>query len=153
MLVGLAVDDDDGGAAGDAPTHRVDAAADRVGEGVALPVRAVAEAVGPSVVTISADVAGGRTVGTGVIVSADGEILTNAHVVAGATEIRVRLAGETEPTEAELVASDSGNDLALLSIDGERPPAGRRSRRPPRSGSATRSWPSGSPSTSTASPA
>ena len=58
------------------------------------------------------------------IVSADGEILTNAHVVDGATAIRVRLAGETEPTEAELVASDAGNDLALLSH--RRAPASRR---------------------------
>ena len=55
--------------------------------------------------------------GTGVIVSADGEILTNAHVVADASAIRVRLAGDTEPVEAELVASDAGNDLALLRID------------------------------------
>ena len=38
-----------------------------------------------------------NTVGTGVIISSDGEILTNAHVVDGATQIRVRLAGETEP--------------------------------------------------------
>ena len=53
------------------------------------------------------------------VVSEDGEILTNAHVVADATEIRVRLAGETEPTEAELVASDVGNDLALLRIDAD----------------------------------
>ena len=59
------------------------------------------------------------------IVSSDGEILTNAHVVDGATAIRVRLAGETEPTAAELVASDTGNDLALLVDRRHRPPAGR----------------------------
>ena len=82
-------------------------------------MRAVAEAVGPSVVTISADVEQGRSIGTGVIVSADGEILTNAHVVDGASEVRVRLPGETEPREAELVASDVGNDLALLRIDAD----------------------------------
>jgi putative serine protease PepD len=52
-------------------------------------------------------------------VSDDGEILTNAHVVADASEIRVRLAGETEPREAELVASDVGNDLVLLHIDAD----------------------------------
>ena len=51
--------------------------------------------------------------------SADGEILTNAHVVEGATEIRVRLAGETEPRTAELLAADVGNDLALLQIDAD----------------------------------
>ena len=53
------------------------------------------------------------------IVSSDGEILTNAHVVNGATEIRVRLAGETEPREARLLAADAGNDLALLRMSGD----------------------------------
>ncbi len=60
----------------------------------------IAAAVGPSVVTISADMtraSPGVAVGTGVVVTTDGEIITNAHVVAGATKIRVRLAGETEP--------------------------------------------------------
>jgi len=86
-----------------------------VGEG--LPVRAVVDAVGPSVVTISADLVQGRSVGSGIVLAADGEILTNAHVVNGATEIRVRLPGETEPMPARLVAADAGNDLALLRVD------------------------------------
>ena len=90
-----------------------------------IDVNAVATAVAPSVVTISADVDGGfqsgEAVGTGVIVSEDGEIITNAHVVAGASEIRVRLAGNTEPIVAELVAADPGNDLALLRIDVDKP--------------------------------
>jgi S1-C subfamily serine protease len=84
-----------------------------------LDVTQVSDAVGPSVVTISADVSGGEAVGTGVVVSEDGEVLTNAHVIADASEIRVRLAGETEPTEAEIVATDAGNDLALLQIDAD----------------------------------
>jgi putative serine protease PepD len=54
-----------------------------------------------------------------VVVDEAGEILTNAHVVADATEIRVRLAGETEPIEAEVVATDVGNDLALLQVDAD----------------------------------
>jgi S1-C subfamily serine protease len=90
-----------------------------------IDVNAVATAVAPSVVTISADVDGGfqsgEAVGTGVIVSEDGEIITNAHVVAGASEIRVRLAGNTEPIVADLVAADPGNDLALLRIDVDKP--------------------------------
>jgi S1-C subfamily serine protease len=92
-------------------------------EATAINVKRVAERVGPSVVTISADVEGGavagEAVGTGVVVSEDGEILTNAHVIANASEIRVRLAGETEPTDAEVVASDLGNDLALLQIEAD----------------------------------
>jgi putative serine protease PepD len=73
-----------------------------------------------SVVTISAvvdsDFGSGDSVGSGVVLSADGEILTNAHVVEGATEVRVRFAGETEPRTARVIAADPGNDLALLRI-------------------------------------
>jgi len=88
-----------------------------------LEVAKVIDHIAASVVTISADIDSefgvGQSTGTGVIVSADGEILTNAHVVEGATEIRVRLAGETEPREATLLASDVGNDLALLRMSGD----------------------------------
>jgi len=115
-LIGSAGDDADDGwvmTADDTPRVVVDGSS----AGGLLPVRAVVDAVGPSVVTISADLVQGRAVGTGVVLSKDGEILTNAHVVNGATAIRVRLPGETEPTPAELVAADAGNDLALLRID------------------------------------
>jgi putative serine protease PepD len=81
-------------------------------------VAKVADYVAPSVVTISADVNGGTSLGTGVIISTDGEIVTNAHVIRDATEIRVRLAGETEPRRVSLLASDRGNDLALLRMSG-----------------------------------
>ena len=88
-----------------------------------LDVAKVIAHMAPSVVTISADIDSqfgqGQSTGTGVIVSSDGEILTNAHVVEGATEIRVRLAGETEPREARLLAADPGNDLALLRMSGD----------------------------------
>lgn len=84
-----------------------------------LDVGKVIDHIAPSVVTISADIDGGQSVGTGVVVSSDGEILTNGHVVDGATQIRVRLAGETEPREARLLATDPGNDLALLRMNGD----------------------------------
>ncbi len=120
LLGSVLTDDDDSGPAATAPTVVASPTIERARSGGALAVADVANAVGPSVVTISADLGGeltGEAVGTGVIVSADGEILTNAHVVADASAIRVRLAGDTEPVDAELVASDAGNDLALLRID------------------------------------
>ena len=116
VLVGLAIGDDDGGSAENAAETSTGQTIS-TGSAGRLAVREVAESVGPSIVTISADLAAGKSVGTGVVVSEDGEILTNAHVVDEATEIRVRLPGETEPIVAELVASDVGNDLALLTID------------------------------------
>ncbi|MFN2505062.1 MAG: S1C family serine protease, partial [Acidimicrobiales bacterium] len=54
--------------------------------------------------------------GTGVVLTADGEILTNAHVVAGATAIEVRLAGEERFRAADLLGADASADLALLKI-------------------------------------
>jgi putative serine protease PepD len=104
---------------GDEGPDNGDESAPSVAGVAGLDIKAVAEQVGPSVVTISADVTGGEAVGSGVVVSEDGDVLTNAHVIADATEVRVRLAGQTEPTEAELVATDAGNDLALLHIDAD----------------------------------
>jgi putative serine protease PepD len=74
-----------------------------------------------SVVTINSQVndesGQGEASGTGVVLTSDGEILTNAHVVAGSTSVTVRFAGETEPRKATVLASDPGNDMALLKID------------------------------------
>jgi len=81
----------------------------------------VAERLANSVVTISTtvddDFGGRRGVGTGVVLTSDGEILTNAHVIEDATEVVVRFAGETEPRVAKILASDLGNDLALIKVD------------------------------------
>jgi S1-C subfamily serine protease len=86
-----------------------------------LDVAAVTEALRPSVVSVSSDISeggfDGEGVGTGVVVTSDGQILTNAHVVVGANEIRVRLDGEREPRQARVVATDATNDLALLHVD------------------------------------
>ncbi|HET9786277.1 MAG TPA: DegQ family serine endoprotease, partial [Pyrinomonadaceae bacterium] len=57
-----------------------------------------------------------RGLGSGVIVSADGYILTNAHVINGAEEIVVELGGLRDLT-ARLVGADSPSDLALLKIE------------------------------------
>ena len=68
-----------------------------------------------SVVSISCTTSGGSSTGTGVILSDDGYIVTNAHVVEGALSISVRLNDERD-FEAELVGSDSVSDLAVLNI-------------------------------------
>ena len=86
-------------------------------------VAAAATRLANSVVTVSSLVNGvmgeGESTGTGVVVTSDGEILTNAHVVEGATEVRVRFAGDTEPVTAVVLAADAGNDLALLKVDAQ----------------------------------
>jgi len=79
-----------------------------------LDVRAVLAGVEPSVVEVVAD----SSSGTGVVISAGGEVLTNAHVVAGADEVRVRIAGESTARDASVVGADTEADIALLQIEG-----------------------------------
>lgn len=59
-----------------------------------------------------------RSMGSGFIISEDGYVLTNAHVVARADEIRVRLNDQREYLAKE-VGTDPRSDLALLKIDAE----------------------------------
>ena len=54
--------------------------------------------------------------GSGVIISQDGYILTNNHVINGANSVKVRLRDGTE-YDATIVGSDSDNDIALLKVN------------------------------------
>jgi Do/DeqQ family serine protease len=58
-----------------------------------------------------------NSLGSGVLVKSDGLIVTNAHVVRGADQIRVVL-GDRREFDAKLVTEDERYDLALLRIDG-----------------------------------
>lgn len=59
----------------------------------------------------------GESLGSGFVISRDGYILTNHHVVADATRIIVRMQDGSEK-DAELIGSDPRSDLALLKIEG-----------------------------------
>jgi serine protease Do len=63
-----------------------------------------------------------RSLGSGFIISSDGYILTNAHVVKDADEIVVRLSDQREKT-AKLIGSDKQSDVALIKIDANNLPA------------------------------
>jgi len=58
--------------------------------------------------------------GSGFIISEDGYILTNNHVIEGADKIRVNLEGDDNDYKAEVVGADPGTDLALIKITSER---------------------------------
>ena len=60
--------------------------------------------------------------GSGFIISADGFLLTNAHVVAGATQVQVKLNDKRE-FKARLIGVDKRTDVAVLKIDGHSLPA------------------------------
>ncbi|MFC5475161.1 DegQ family serine endoprotease [Paraherbaspirillum soli] len=62
-----------------------------------------------------------RGVGSGFIISADGYVMTNAHVVDGASDVYVTLTDKRE-FKAKVIGSDARTDVALLKIDGNNLP-------------------------------
>ena len=69
----------------------------------------------PSVVSIICSLKGGTSTGTGVVLSKDGYIVTNAHVVSGAQSIQVLLT-DKRTLDAHLVGADGLSDLAVLYV-------------------------------------
>src|SRR5438132_7174201 len=60
-----------------------------------------------------------KSLGSGVIVSPEGYILTNNHVVDGATDVKVALGDKREFT-ARVVGADAKSDIAVIKIDADR---------------------------------
>jgi serine protease Do len=89
-----------------------------------------AENLSPAVVTVVGTVSGGisffgqlpdqQSSGSGFIITTDGYILTNNHVVEGATQLKVVLADGTEKP-ANVVSTDQFADLAVLKVEGKMP--------------------------------
>jgi putative serine protease PepD len=90
-------------------------------DGSLAPAAAVAQRVLPSIVTIEVgflDEAGDFLVassGSGVVLAADGTLVTNEHVVGGAAEVRAVFA-DGRTYEAEIVGTDALTDLAVIRI-------------------------------------
>jgi serine protease Do len=90
----------------------------------------VAEYVGPTVVGISNNSENflgsvvNQFTGSGIIISSEGLIVTNYHVIEGATKISVKLSGvDTKPINATLIGVDKTSDIALIKIDMKNLPA------------------------------
>lgn len=77
----------------------------------------VAQDVSPSVVEIKANTGSGQSTGSGVVITKDGEIVTNNHVVSGAKTAKVTFDGGKSAT-ADVVGTDSDRDLALIKVRG-----------------------------------
>ncbi|HWC10744.1 MAG TPA: trypsin-like peptidase domain-containing protein, partial [Acidimicrobiales bacterium] len=89
-------------------------------------IRSILARVEPAVVSISTrgfsrgffEIVPAEGSGTGMILTPSGDVLTNAHVVAGATRIQVKLSDTERTYNATLVGSDDAADLALLRLEG-----------------------------------
>jgi S1-C subfamily serine protease len=87
-------------------------------------VQAVLAKVEPAVVSINTSGYGGdgegdEGAGTGMILTSDGEVLTNNHVVAGASTVTVTLFGQTKALAARVIGTDPSQDVALVQIEGQ----------------------------------
>ncbi len=89
-------------------------------------IQAVLAKVEPAVVSIdSVSSQGGgsgdviEAAGTGMILTPGGEVLTNNHVISGATNVTVTLFGQTAGLPAHVIGTDPAHDLALVQIDGQ----------------------------------
>ncbi len=86
-----------------------------------LPAVVSIDATGPSPSSFGPFGGGGgqqEDQGTGMIITPGGEVVTNNHVIEGATTITVTLYGKTTSMPATLIDTDPANDVALLQING-----------------------------------
>ena len=86
------------------------------GESEPLTPQEIYDSVLPSVVSVSADQGDGYTTGSGVILTADGYIVTNYHVIEGGRRLYVTLLSTEKEYEAKLIGYDEEFDIAVLKI-------------------------------------
>ncbi|WP_406124872.1 S1C family serine protease [Streptomyces sp. NBC_00989] len=79
-------------------------------------VATIAATVSPSVVEVEATLSNGSSTGAGVIITSGGEVVTNNHVISGATSVKVKTSDGKSYT-AKVVGTDSKKDLALLKLE------------------------------------
>jgi S1-C subfamily serine protease len=60
---------------------------------------------------------GGSATGSGFVIDREGHVITNNHVIEGATNVKVTLGDSERSYEAEVVGTDPGTDIALLKVD------------------------------------
>jgi len=81
---------------------------------------AITSKVDPALVDINTDLGleDGEAAGTGMVVTSDGEVITNNHVITGATKITATDVGNGTTYTARVVGYDHGHDIAVLQLEG-----------------------------------
>jgi S1-C subfamily serine protease len=82
-------------------------------KGSQSPAGAVYAAASPAVVSVRTN----EGSGTGFLISRDGKLVTNAHVVGSSSRVLVRFGSRGDSLDASVVGTDESDDLAVLSID------------------------------------
>jgi putative serine protease PepD len=88
-----------------------------------LDARQIYDASKNAVTYIVADTPGGQATGSGFVVSKDGLIVTNDHVVDGASQVQVKIGTSDKAQDATVVGADPSRDLALLKVDASNLPS------------------------------
>ena len=90
-----------------------------VGAGLAF-ARSSASAIGTGVVVVDTKLGyeNGAAAGTGIVLNSSGEVLTNNHVIQGATSVEVVVPGSTHQYSAKVVGYDVSADVAVLQLSG-----------------------------------
>ncbi|MBV9524647.1 MAG: trypsin-like peptidase domain-containing protein [Candidatus Dormibacteraeota bacterium] len=91
--------------------------------GQSLDAQSIAKKVDPAVVDINTTIpssrgASGQAAGTGIILTSDGQVLTNNHVVQGSNSIKVTVQGRSSTYTATVLGVDPTADVALIKIQG-----------------------------------
>jgi len=111
-------DRDTAGAAHASATATASPAATRsTSAAVPTDVSDIYRAVSPGVVYIASTTSQGQASGSGWVYSSDGTIVTNDHVVEGASKVSVRFSENGDPIDAQVVGADPSTDIAVLKID------------------------------------
>ncbi len=80
-------------------------------------LREIYASASPSVVFVRSSESGGIASGTGFVIDSKGTIVTNAHVVSGASAVQVRFDDKGSGVDAQVLGSDQSSDLAVLRVD------------------------------------
>jgi S1-C subfamily serine protease len=80
----------------------------------------IATQVDPAIVDVTSTLAleGATAAGTGMVVTPGGEVLTNNHVIEGATSITVKIGSRSQTYSARVLGTDPTDDVALLQVQG-----------------------------------
>jgi S1-C subfamily serine protease len=87
--------------------------------GASADASSIANGVDPAIVDITSTLTGGdEAAGTGMVITSGGEVLTNNHVIDGATSVEAQIDGAGPLHPVRVVAADPADDVALLQIEG-----------------------------------